>query len=353
MCAGLRLSAATLEAFGAIIIPESPRQAARPEPAWTTPHEIVLDLPILRLRQFGRGEGTPVIIVTPYALHGPVLADLAPGHSLVERLLGEGATRLFVIEWKSAVEPMRFLGIDDYLAHLLVVVDHVGEPSTLVGLCQGGWLSLMLAARFPEKVEKLVLAGAPADLDAAPSSMVTRARDTVPRSFKALVEAGDGLILGQAMLALWNGLDLEQSATADALQVEEPPPELIERFRAWHAWTMDLPGRYYLQVVEDLFRGNKLAKNEFVGLGRTLDLSAVRAPLYLIAAKADEVVPPAQVFAARQLVATPAADIKVAEATGNHLSLFMGARNLATVWRGAAHWLQRERRPARCKLGVP
>ena len=28
-------------------------------------------------------------MVAPFALHGPVLADLAPGHSLVERHLAE------------------------------------------------------------------------------------------------------------------------------------------------------------------------------------------------------------------------------------------------------------------------
>jgi len=36
----------------------------------------------------------------------------------------------------------------------------------LVGLCQGGWMSAMCAARFPRKVASLVLAGAPIDTDA-------------------------------------------------------------------------------------------------------------------------------------------------------------------------------------------
>ena len=47
--------------------------------------------------------------------------------------------------------------IDTYLADLNVVVDHLGGAVDLIGLCQGGWLSLMYAARFPAKVRRLVL----------------------------------------------------------------------------------------------------------------------------------------------------------------------------------------------------
>ena len=33
--------------------------------------------------------------------------------------------------------------------------------------------------------------------------------------------------------------------------------------------------------------------------------------------------------------------MKTLRATGSHLSLFVGARNLATVWHDAAHWLRK------------
>jgi pimeloyl-ACP methyl ester carboxylesterase len=44
-------------------------------------------------------------------------------------------------------------------------VDDIGPPVDLIGLCQGGWLSLVYAARFPGKVRRLVLAGAPIGRD--------------------------------------------------------------------------------------------------------------------------------------------------------------------------------------------
>ena len=127
---GLRTGAAALDAFGSMLAASTDRQPQQ-EPKWTTPHEIVLDTPMLRVRLFGHGGGPPAIIVTPYALHGPVMADLAPGHSLIERLLDEGLDHLALVEWKSAGPQTQYLGIDDYLLRLSAALDDIGRPSSL------------------------------------------------------------------------------------------------------------------------------------------------------------------------------------------------------------------------------
>ena len=101
-----------------------------------------------------------------------MVTDLAPGHSLVAALRAAGLRRLFVADWRSATPEMRFRAIDDYLADLNVLVDELGGYVDLIGLCQGGWLALLYAARFPGKVRKLVIAGAPVDIAAAPSPSV-------------------------------------------------------------------------------------------------------------------------------------------------------------------------------------
>src|SRR4051812_14302880 len=168
-CAG----EAALHAFGQALI-GGPTEPIGPKPAWTTSHEIRLDLPTLRVREFSNGsEGVPTLIVAPFALHGATLTDFASGHSLIEIALSEGLTHVCVVECKSATPSMHFLSIDSYLADLAVVVQDLGGQVNLIGLCQGGWLSLMLAARFPEMICGIVLVGSPVDLDAAPSNMVT------------------------------------------------------------------------------------------------------------------------------------------------------------------------------------
>jgi hypothetical protein len=52
------------------------------------------------------------------------------------------------------------------------------------------------------------------------------------------------------------------------------------RFRAWYATTVDLPGTYYLQAVEWLFKEHRLAAGRLVALGQRIDLAAVRQPVF-------------------------------------------------------------------------
>jgi len=87
-----------------------------------------------------------------------MIADYHNGQSLVETLLANGINHVALTDWKSATEDMKDLEIDNYLAELIVAIDDLGGRVNLIGLCQGGWVSAMIAARFPGKVNSLVLA---------------------------------------------------------------------------------------------------------------------------------------------------------------------------------------------------
>jgi pimeloyl-ACP methyl ester carboxylesterase len=100
-----------------------------------------------------------------------MIADYHKGQSLIETLLANGLGHVALTDWKSATDDMKDFNIDNYLAELIVAIDDLGERVNLVGLCQGGWLSAMAAARFPEKVNALVLAGSPIDTDAGAGSI--------------------------------------------------------------------------------------------------------------------------------------------------------------------------------------
>jgi poly(3-hydroxybutyrate) depolymerase len=314
-------------------------------PAWTTENQVVLELPTMRLRDFSlRTVGHPVVICAPFALHQATIADFAPGHSLIAALRAEGLSRLLLTQWRSATTQMQFFSIDTYLSDLNVVVDELGGRADLIGLCQGGWMALMFAARFPGKARKLVLAGAPIDVGAE-ESMLSRLATSVPlAAFQDLVRLGGGRILGAHALDLWGGQTLTSASIREVLQlpahlVETRLADLEERFRDWYACTVDLPGQYYLEVVDWLFKQNLLAQSRFVALGHRIDLVDLRAPLFLLAARDDELIAPAQVFATARRVGTPACEIRAASASGPHLSLFLGAKTLQGEWADIARWL--------------
>ena len=317
-------------------------------PAWTTENQVVLELPTMRLRDFSlRPVGHPAVICAPFALHQATIADFAPGHSLIAVLRAEGMSRLLLTQWRSASTQMQFFSIDTYLSDLNVAVDELGGRADLIGLCQGGWMALMFAARFPGKVRKLVLAGAPIDLGAGESSL-SRLASAVPLAvFRDLVRLGGGRILGARALDLWGGQAITSQSIRETLQL--PPhvagsrlADLEARFRDWYGRTVDLPGQYYLEVVDCLFKQNLLAQGRFVALGRRIDLAAVRTTMFLLAAREDELIAPAQVLAAARRVGTAACDIRTASASGQHLSLFLGAETLKSVWPDIARWLTDE-----------
>ena len=239
---------------------------------------------------------------------------------------------------------MRFLSIDNYLADLNVLVDELGGAVDLVGLCQGGWLALVYAARFPAKVRKLVLAGAPIDIAAGTSKLSDLARNTPMAIFRELVELGGGRILGQHALRFWephapDGATIRELLQCSPTMSSEAFRRLESRFRDWYAWTLDLPGTYYLQVVERLFKDNLLAHGRFVALGRKTDLSNLRCPLFVLAARDDDVVAREQVFAIEHLVDDQHCTVDKAVAPCGHLGLFMGKQILADVWPNVARWL--------------
>ena len=315
------------------------------EPDWATPHRIALELKSVRLRDFSTGpEGAPALLCTPLALHGAAVADLAPGHSLVAALRRAGLQRLFAADWRSATPDMRYLGIDDYLANLNVLVDHAGPPINLIGLCQGGWMALAYAALFPAKVRKLVLAGAPVDIRAAPSALSALA-DTSPLAvFDELVRIGDGIVPGRKVLKFWGVETVRAEEIRDVLQTGETLgsrafAQLEAWFRAWYAWTIDLPGLYFLEVVDRLYKHNALAQGSFTALGERVDLSAVKVPMFLLAAAQDELVAAPQLFAAAQLVGTPASGIRKETADCRHVALFAGKRVLDEIWPGIVRWI--------------
>jgi pimeloyl-ACP methyl ester carboxylesterase len=183
-------------------------------PALATENRPLLELRTMIFRDYSTAQpqGLPTIVDAPYAGHSAMIADYQPGQSLMQTLREHGVTRLYLTDWRSATEDMKDLEIDQYLAELNVCVDELGGRVNLVGLCQGGWMSAMYAARFPHKVASLVLAGSPIDTDAGDGPIKQMAH-TYPLSFyEELVAMGGGLMRGR-----FHAARLEEHASRPAL----------------------------------------------------------------------------------------------------------------------------------------
>jgi polyhydroxyalkanoate depolymerase len=330
-------------------VAEAEKIAAPPKPEWATPNRVFMDFATMRLRDFapvadGFNE-LPVLIVAPYAGHSATIADYDKGQSLVETLLDCGLERVLVTDWKSATEAMKDFDIDTYLADLNVAVDRLGGNVHLVGLCQGGWMAAMFAARFSGKVASLVLAGSPIDT-AGGNGAIKKMAHKLPLSFfEAMVAAGGGRMLGRFMLAGWKNMHPDQQYMEKYIDLYEHIEDKsyikrTERFERWYENPLDLPGRWYLQAITELFKENRLAKGTFVALGQTISLKDIKVPLYLLAGESDDITTKEQVFNAEKLVATPEHEIVKRLVPGGHIGLFMGSQTLLHVWPEIGAWIK-------------
>jgi poly(3-hydroxybutyrate) depolymerase len=306
----------------------------------------MLDLRTMLFRDYSApaAKGVPTIVDTPYAGHTAMIADFQKGQSLIETLLANGLNRVFLTDWKSATEDMKDFGIDEYLAEINVVVDDLGGRVNLIGLCQGGWMSAMYAARFPHKIATLVLAGAPIDTDAGDGPVKCMAREYPTAFYEGLISMGGGLIQGKIMLQGWKGMHPTQHYIQEHIDLYEHIDDPVylqkkETFESWYENPIDLPGRFYLQSIVQLFKENRLAKGTFVGLGRRLDLKNITCPVYLLAGDSDDITTTEQVLDAEKYLGTPKNMIEKAVIPGGHVGLFMGSRTLRDAWPTIARWI--------------
>jgi polyhydroxyalkanoate depolymerase len=316
------------------------------KPKLASSNHIMLDLRTMAFRNYSAdvATGVPVIVVAPYAGHSAMIADYHKGQSLMETLIAHGIARLYLTDWKSATEDMKDLEIDQYLAELNVCIDDLGGRVNLVGLCQGGWMAAMFATRYPQKVASLVLAGAPIDTDAG-DGPIKKMAHTYPISFyEELVAMGGGLMRGKIMLRGWKNMHPEQHYIKDRVDLYEHIDDPVylskeETFDSWYENPIDLPGRWYLQAVVEIFKENRFAKGTFIGLGQRLSLKDITCPVYLLAGESDDITTREQVFDADKYLGTPKDRIEKKLVPGGHIGLFMGSHTLKEAWPGITHWI--------------
>jgi poly(3-hydroxybutyrate) depolymerase len=316
----------------------------RRQPTWSTAHEVVLEAPVARLRDFSlasEADGVvPTLVLPPQAGHDSCIVDYSSEQSQMRTILGAGLSRAFTLDWLGATPGTRDATIDDYLAVIDRAIEHAGGHVNLIGDCQGGWLATIYAALRPDRVNTLTIAGAPIDFHAGEPVIGAVMERIAPGgrmgAYRALVAAGGGMLKGEHMLAGFILLKPDNELARQAqLLVNIHDREHVARYRAFEDWfkhTQDIPGAFYLWIVQHLFRDNELLSGKLEIAGELVDLARIICPVNLLGGATDHITPPAQVFALANAVGTSPSDITRRVTTGGHLGLFMGREALEEHW---------------------
>lgn len=330
-------------------------QLQNPNPRWSTPNNIIYEHETLCLRHFHNRRYSnakrPVLILPPQAGHHSNLADYSPTQSLV-RVFQRYGYDVYVAHWISATREFKDLGMNDIIRLTDEAVDQIRERTGiykihLVGQCQGGWQASIYTSLFQDKISTLVTAAAPIDVYAAPSDIVDNAQLPV-QFFEFLVAMGNGLMSGKYILWGFKNMQAEEHYVRKYFSlwemIKEGNEEAIKRFihfENWYEYTQMLPGRFYLDIIKNIFKENNLTKpGSFKLDGRSVDLRNITCPVIIMAGKKDHITPPAQAFALKKYISTPVEDVVEILTEGGHIGTLMGTEALREDWTAVNEVLQ-------------
>jgi poly[(R)-3-hydroxyalkanoate] polymerase subunit PhaC len=300
-------------------------------------------LTLYRYRPMGApaAGGVPLLIV--YALvNRPYMMDLQEDRSLIRGLLARGFD-IYLIDWGYPDGADRFTTLADYIdGHIDGCVDHILSTHRLsalniLGVCQGGVLSLCYCALYPKRVRNLITMVTPVDFQ-TPADLLSKwvSKIDVP------AWVGNGNVSGDALNHLFLSLmpfrlmhqkymDLATGSTDRAR---------IENFMRVEQWIFDSPdqaGAAFREFVVGFYQENRLATNRLEIGGRKVDLRALRLPILNLIGKKDHLVPPAASAALGRLVGSD--DYTALEFDLGHIGMYVSARAQREVPQAIAEWL--------------
>jgi polyhydroxyalkanoate synthase len=278
-----------------------------------------------------------------YALvNRPYMMDLQEDRSLIRGLLSEGLD-VYLIDWGYPDGADRFTSLADYIDdHLAGCVEqilkaHLLDELNILGVCQGGVLSLCFSALHPQRVKNLITMVTPVDFH-SPADLLSK----WTRNIDVAALVGDGNVSGDVLNQLFLSLmpfRLTQQKYVD-LVAGSPDKASLENFMRVEQWIFDSPdqaGAAFREFVTWFYQENRLAQNRLEISGRKVDLRDLRVPILNLIGKRDHLVPPAASLALRGLVGSN--DYTALEFDLGHIGMYISARAQHEVPPAIAKWL--------------
>jgi len=289
--------------------------------------------------------GLPPIVICYALVNRPYMMDLQPDRSLIRGLLARGLD-VYLIDWGYPDEGDSYLAFDDYVNRYLgSCIDHVRsthgvESVNLLGVCQGGTMSLCHAALHPERVRNLVAMVTPVDFHTDENLLSKWVRKVdVDRMIDVLGNV-PGELLNATFLALMP-LKLTVQKYAGIADIAGDR-EALANFLRMERWIHDSPdqaGTAFRQFIRWFFQENRLVRGGLEIGGRRVDPRRITCPLLNIYATQDHLVPPS---ASRPLAGlTGSCDYTAFEFDGGHIGVYVSKTAQDLLPRTIAQWLEK------------
>ncbi|WP_300672957.1 DUF3141 domain-containing protein [Desulfoluna sp.] len=285
----------------------------------------------------------PMVIIDPRAGHGPGIGGSKEA-SEIGHALANGHSVYFVLFF---TEPMPGQTLADVKNAEILFLEEVVKrhPKALrpvvIGNCQGGWATAIVAAERPDLAGPIVLNG-------APLSYWSGVGGTNPMRYKGglvggvwindfVSDLGGGLFDGANLVMSMEGLNPGHTCWSKPYNLYKNVDTEEERFLDFETWW----GGFFLMtgdeihtIVADLFVGNHLAQGQLtLDEGPPIDLRRFSDPVVVFASSGDNITPPQQALNWIPMVYKSVDEIKqrgqvivyVIHPTIGHLGIFVAS----------------------------
>jgi pimeloyl-ACP methyl ester carboxylesterase len=245
----------------------------------------------------------PVMIVDPRAGHGAGIGGFKADSQVGEAF--EDGHPVYFVSFRPVPVPGQTLAdIRDAEVEFLreIARRHPKSPKpAVIGNCQGGWATMLLAASAPDLIGPIVINGAPMSYWAGKIGqnpmryMGGLAGGALPAVLSS--DLGNGVFDGAALVANFENLNPANSLFRKYYNLYANVDREAKRFLDFERWW----GGFFMMnepeirwIVENLFIGNRLARGEAVLGDERIDLKRIRSPILVFASHGDNITPPPQ-----------------------------------------------------------
>jgi polyhydroxyalkanoate synthase len=315
-----------------------------------TPHRVVHKEAGLTLRGYGDAtQDGPAMLIVPAPIKRAYIWDLAPEISVVRRCL-QHDMRVYLAEWTPIAAGQNF-GLADYADRLLAacldaIASDAGEDqAVLAGHSLGGTLSTIFACLHPQRIRNLILLEAPLHFaeDAGKfAPMVAAAPDM--RFIEEQFDCVPGSFLNAVCVAA-APFEFQWQRWID-MSCCTPSRDALMNYMRVERWMHDefaLPGKFFTEIVERLYRDDHLMQGELCIAGRTVGPRDLDVPLLNVIDPRSKVIPPQSIIPFHEAAA--GSSKKLLEYRGDvgvaiqHVGVLVGANAHAALWPEIFDWL--------------
>jgi len=282
----------------------------------TAPGKVIYRSPLFELIHYT--PTTETVLATPLVIFPPwinrfYILDLTPEKSFIRWAVDQGLS-VFMVSWKSADASLVDISWDDYVLAQVEAIDVIRDQLDVeavhaIGYCVAGTtlaatLAYLTAKGEAGKVRTATFFTAQVDFADA-GDLLNFVDDAQLDMIRQL--SPEGYLDGRYMALTFNllrGRDLIWNYVANnyLMGQDYAPFDLLH----WNGDTTNLPAKWHLSYLTDLYRDNLLVSPGALAIaGTPIDLTKVATPSYIQAGREDHIAPAESVWKITHLFAGP------------------------------------------------